>query len=80
MLLAAALSARPVPHEVVVQFGDDVSAREAANALASLGATVLWVNRSEGVWAVRMPDPGEAWRLYDRGAERVTDAKSYSST
>jgi hypothetical protein len=52
----------------MVLFAPGVSAAAAFDALASADARVLWVDRSGGLWAVRLDDPKAAGRLYRSGA------------
>ncbi len=56
---------------VMVVFAPGVSAGAALNALASVDARVLWVDRSGGLWAVSMPEGSATWPLYRGGAVLV---------
>ena len=68
----AAWPVAPDATQVVVVFSPGVSAGQAFDALAALDARVMWVDGAGGTWAVRMDDPGRAWRLYGRGALLVS--------
>ncbi|MBB1600476.1 DUF2243 domain-containing protein [Variovorax sp. UMC13] len=76
-LLAGPLAALPVrdsatPDQVLVMFAPGVSGAAALHALAGVDGRVLWVDRSGSVWAVSMPDPGTAWKLFADGAVLVS--------
>lgn len=53
---------------VMVMFAPGVSAGAALNALASVDARVLWVDRSGGLWAVSLPEDSATWPLFRGGA------------
>jgi uncharacterized membrane protein len=74
-LLAAPIAALPVASDsqIVVLFAPGVSAGQAFDALSRVDARVLWVDRSGGLWAVKMVDPKTAWRLYRSGALVVSN-------
>lgn len=60
--------------QVMVLFAPNVSAPAAMGALAEADARVVWVDRSGGLWAVRLKAGGDAWRLYRHGALWVSNA------
>lgn len=60
--------------QVMVLFAPGVSAATAFEALARADARVLWVDRSGGLWAVALKEPGAARRLYRHGALIVSDS------
>ena len=80
-LAAAALVAGPIaavpaasdPSQIVVLFAPGVPGHQAFNALASVDARVVWVDRSGGMWAVQMDDPRAASTLYRHGALLVSN-------
>lgn len=75
-LVAGPLAARPATgtDQVMVMFRPGMEGAPAFNALAAADARVLWVDRSGGLWAVSMPDPGRAGALYGRGALLVSSS------
>jgi uncharacterized membrane protein len=60
--------------QVMVLFGPGTSGAAAFEALVDIDARVLWVDRSGGLWAVKLAEPGAARQLYRSGAWLVTDA------
>ena len=75
-LVAGSIAAVPAasdPSQIVVLFAPGVPGHQAFNALASVDARVLWVDRSGGMWAVRMDDPKLANKLYQHGALLVSN-------
>jgi uncharacterized membrane protein len=75
-LVAGPIAALPTgsPDQVMVLFAPRVSSSDAFNALARVDARVLWSDRSGGMWAVSMQDPGAAWQLYRNGAMLVSNS------
>jgi uncharacterized membrane protein len=75
-VVAAPLAALPAGEtdQVIVMFGPGMEGAPAFNALAAADARVLWVDRSGGLWAVSMPEPGRARELYARGALLVSNS------
>jgi uncharacterized membrane protein len=73
-LVAGPLAALPVGNndQVTVLFAPGVTPAQAFNALARVDARVLWVDRSGGMWAVRMDNPSAARSLYRDGALLVS--------
>jgi len=77
-LMAGPIAALPAPSDstqMVVLFAPGVSSGQAFNALAKVGARVVWVDRFGGMWAVQMDDPDRAWQLYKNGAMLVSNAR-----
>ena len=60
--------------QVIVVFRPGMEGAPAFNALAATDARVLWVDRSGGLWAVSMPNPGRAGELYAHGALLVSNS------
>lgn len=60
--------------EVMVLFAPGVSPAAAFDALARAEARVLWVDRSGGLWAVKLQDPQRSWGLYREGALIVSNS------
>ncbi|MDB5750474.1 MAG: hypothetical protein JWP65_895 [Ramlibacter sp.] len=75
-LLAGPMAAWPAAQtdQVMVVFTPGTSSTAAFNALASVDARVLWVDRSGGLWAVQMAQPRLARSLYRRGALLVSNS------
>jgi len=76
-LLAGSIAAMPSgadPTQRVVLFAPGISTRDAFNALASVDARVLWVDRSGGTWVIKTDAPSNASKLYGRGAMLVSSA------
>lgn len=73
-MLAGLIAAMPARDAgpVMVMFAPGMSGSAAFNALGRLDARVLWSDRSGGLWAVTLDDPGRAWQLYLRGAVMVS--------
>lgn len=69
----AALPAATDPTQIVVLFAPGVSSGQAFDALAKVDARVVWVDRSGGMWAVKMDAPDRAWQLYKSGAMLVSN-------
>lgn len=69
-LVGGPLAALPAKDtgQVMVLFAPGISAGSAFDALARADATVLWSDRSGGLWAVKLEDRRAAWRLYRSGA------------
>ncbi|RCW72510.1 DUF2243 domain-containing protein [Pseudorhodoferax soli] len=67
-LLAGPLAALPAADadQVLVVFAPGTAGARAFDALARLDARVLWAR--DGVWAVQMAQPHQAWRLLGDGA------------
>lgn len=67
-LLAGPLAALPAADagQVLVVFAPGTAGARAFDALARLDARVLWAR--DGVWAVQMAQPHQAWRLLADGA------------
>lgn len=59
-------------HSAVAVFRPGLSDGDILNAVQQSGGSVLWASR--GVWAVRWQEPGQARRLYRRGALLVSDS------
>jgi uncharacterized membrane protein len=62
------------PSQVMVLFAPGISASAAFQALGDVDARVLWGDKSGGLWAVQMPDPGKSSSLYRRGALLVSNS------
>jgi uncharacterized membrane protein len=60
--------------ELVVAFAPGVSSTQAFDALGAVGARVLWVDGSGGLWAVKMDQPSRSRELYARGALLVSNS------
>ncbi|MBL0727194.1 DUF2243 domain-containing protein [Piscinibacter sp. HJYY11] len=76
-LLAGAVAASPPGDnagEVMVMFAPGVSPASAFRALAEADARVLWVDRSGGLWAVKLEQPEAARALYRKGALIVSSS------
>nr|WP_145548337.1 DUF2243 domain-containing protein [Variovorax boronicumulans] len=67
-LLAGPLAALPAADtdQVLVVFAPGTAGARAFDAFARLDARVLWAR--DGVWALQMDRPGQAWRLLADGA------------
>lgn len=63
----AAMPARDTG-QVMVLFAPGISAGSAFDALGRAGASVLWSDRSGGLWAVELDDRRAAWQLHRNGA------------
>jgi uncharacterized membrane protein len=75
-LLAGPIAALPGAldsTQVLVLFAPGVKGAQAFDALAKVDARVLWVDRSGGLWALRMDEPKAARRLYKGGALLVSN-------
>lgn len=75
-LLAGPIAALPGPSDstqILVMFAPGVKGAQAFDALAKVDARVLWVDRSGGLWAVKLVEPTAAWRLYRSGALLVSN-------
>jgi uncharacterized membrane protein len=70
----AALPPTSDPTQVLVLFAPQVSSRHAFDALGKVDARVLWVDRTGGMWAVKLQDAADARRLYREGALFVSNA------
>ncbi len=75
-LVAGPMAALPAGDndQVTVLFAPGVTPAQAFNALARVDARVLWVDRSGGMWAVKMPEHASAWGLYREGAMLVSQS------
>lgn len=70
VLLAGPLAALPragAAGQSVVLFAPGVAGRQAFDALAEVGARVLWVDRGGGLWVVQLADPQAGRKLLRRG-------------
>ncbi len=74
--VAGPLAALPTPGEgpVMVLFRPDVAPAEALSAVQSVGGGLVWVDASQQLWAVELPEGTDARAFYGQGALLVSNS------